>query len=67
MFEVHLKGFKSLRAAKEFAEWFSGQGEQVIPYWWDALKDEGIEVGESPMATGTILTHQNVVEVTIRN
>lgn len=35
------KGFRSIDEAKEFASWYSEQGEQDITIWLDARKDAG--------------------------
>ena len=68
MFEVHISGFKTLEAARQFARWYSGQGEQMIDAWWDARKDEGADIGSQPMA-GDILVceSEGKVALTIEN
>ncbi len=67
MFEVHIKGFKTLEAAQQFAAWFDGQGEQDITYWWEPRLDEGMPVGAAPRTKGPADTTGNVVTMTVSN
>lgn len=67
MFEVHVKGFKTLEAAQQFAAWFDRQGEQFIPDWWEPRLDENMPVGKSPMTTGPAQTEGNVVTLNVSN
>lgn len=48
MFSVVLNSFKNIEAAKEFLDWFEGQGEQDIQTWWECRQSEGKDIGESP-------------------
>lgn len=41
-FSVTFKGFKTKEEAKQFATWYSIQGEQQIDYWLDCRREEGI-------------------------
>lgn len=38
---VTIKGFRNIDEAKEFANWYSGQGEQDITFWLEARKAAG--------------------------
>jgi hypothetical protein len=67
MFEVHIKGFKTLEAAQQFASWFDNQGEQDITYWWEPRLDEGMPVGKAPRTKGPADTTGNVVTMTVSN
>lgn len=37
MFSVTFTGFETLIQAREFAEWYSGQGEQDACYWMEEI------------------------------
>lgn len=68
-FKVVIDGFKSLKAAEEFYQWYSGQGEQDIDIWWECRQDEGEEVGETPYITNEdkVKIGPDTVEFTVRN
>lgn len=48
---VVITGFKTLDAAKEFANWYSGQGEQDIQIWWECRNNP---VGDSSLCTSIL-------------
>ncbi len=42
MYSVKVVGFKTKEEAKQFIEWYSGQGEQDLPVWFECRKSEGL-------------------------
>ena len=42
MFEVHVVGFKTEEQARQFIEWYEGQGEQDITIWLECRQSEGL-------------------------
>lgn len=65
-YELVIKGFKTKAAATAFAQWFDGQGEQCIGLWFDAMRDNGDDVGETPR-TKAIKDEGDLVILTVRN
>lgn len=59
-----ITGFKTIEAAKEFANWYSGQGEQDIDIWWECRQDKLI--GKSPICN-SIDINNNIVTMEIKN
>lgn len=68
-FKVVIDGFKSLEAAEEFYQWYSGQGEQDIDIWWECRQCENKNVGEAPYVIndGNVKIGLDTVEFSVRN
>lgn len=47
MYKVTFEGFRTLEEAKEFSNWFEGQGESDAAYWFEINGPVGDE--KSPM------------------
>jgi hypothetical protein len=64
MISVTLTGFKNIEAAKQFVNWFEGQGEQDIQIWWEYRQDDGLDIGKSPMIdnrTDYVITDNSII------